>query len=69
MVKSESGLTVEIHGGVAYVKMPEARKHLSTIVEKVLKDHEHVVVQKRGTTVCVISRPDGTLDSVETKTY
>ncbi|MCL7971031.1 MAG: type II toxin-antitoxin system Phd/YefM family antitoxin [marine benthic group bacterium] len=62
-------LTVEIHGGVAYVKMSEARKHLSTIIDKVLTDHEHVVVQKRGKTVAVISRPDSTLDSVETKTY
>jgi prevent-host-death family protein len=69
MAKRESELTVEIHSGVAYVKMSEARKHLSTIIDKVLTDHEHVVIKKRGKKVAIISRPDGTLDSVETKTY
>lgn len=62
-------LVVSTRGDVAFVQMSEARRHLSTIIEKVLLDHPHVVIQKRGKNVAVISRPDGTLDSVETKTY
>jgi prevent-host-death family protein len=62
-------LVVSTRGDVAFVQMSEARKHLSTIIEKVLLDHPHVVIQKRGKNVAVISRPDDTLDEMGRKEY
>jgi prevent-host-death family protein len=64
-----SKLTVDTRGDVAFVQMSEARKHLSAIIEKVLLDYPHVVIQKRGKNVAVISLPDDTLDDLGRKEY
>jgi PHD/YefM family antitoxin component YafN of YafNO toxin-antitoxin module len=42
--------------------MGDARKHLSTIIDDVLEKYPQVVLERRGTPVAVISRPE-TVDS------
>ncbi len=55
-------LTVRRIGDVAYIRMGDARKHLSTIIDDVLEKYPQVVLERRGTPVAVISRPE-TVDS------
>ena len=69
MATRSSTLTARIQGDVAYVKMSEARKHLSTIVDEVLAKYSRVVIEKRGKPVAVISRPDDVKDVVVTEEF
>ena len=69
MAARSSTLTARIQGDVAYVKMSEARKHLSTIIEDVLVKYPRVVIEKRGKPVAVISRPDDVKDVVVTEEF
>ncbi len=69
MADRSSTLTARIQGDVAYVKMSEARKHLSTIIEDVLAKYPRVVIEKRGKPVAVISRPDDVKDVVVTEEF
>ena len=69
MAARGSTLTARIQGDVAYVKMSEARKHLSTIVDEVLAKYPRVVIEKRGKPVAVISPPDDVKDVVVTEEF
>ena len=51
-------LTVRVIGDNAYVRMSDARKHLSTIIEQVLEKHPRVILEKRGVPVAVLSKPE-----------
>lgn len=68
MAESER-LKVRLIGENAYVRMSDARKHLSTIIEQVLAKHPRVILEKRGEPVAVITRPDNLDTGVVTEEF
>lgn len=62
-------MEVRVIAGTAFVSTTEARNNFRKVYEEVLDKYPEVVIEKRGTPVAVMSRPDGEDRDLRTETF
>lgn len=58
MAQSKSGLEVRVSDGVAYVSTTDVRTSFTAIYSRVLQKYDTVVIEKNGSPIAVLKRPE-----------
>lgn len=62
-------MQVRVIEGTAFVSTTDARNNFRTVYEEVLERYPEVVIEKRGTPVAVLVRPDEEGEGLKTETF
>jgi len=67
--RKKVGLTVRVSGDVAFVSTTDVRTHFTAVYDRVLKKYATIVVERNGTPVAVIKRPEEADTSIKVEEF